>query len=615
MKKLLLTAFVCSLGASEASAQLTNFPVPPCPPGGNALGCGGRQVSSAPLSGGSCPANRWVGYWIGPGTMVNCPTDSPSPSGDWSVQPLFNGATNPVLRNFCLYRWASRTGAPPDISVLPNIATFRVERDCRIVDALLEPTPVAAVLLEDAYDAQVSQPTFLPETIPPAISTRVAIVDTTPDETVSGLPSGLAGTHGRAMADLIAHNSCMRDTSGDEIGCTAFLTSYQGLGQGGNANEGSHGYPTEVANAIYRAIRDWKVSPHLNLIINLSIGWSDNQRSAYGENMSVTSASAYLAIQHAACEGALVVAAAGNRGRMNGATGPMFPAAFEVSERLCPGPENGYAPIIHAIGAVDGADRFLSIQREDGIPRLVAPSKMISVGGSTVLTGTSLSAAGVAGIAAMVWNHIPTMDASQVTDRIMQNATPLAGVPDFDYPPAVWTISRVASCAAIGIAAPTIMPCSVHTAYDDASPDYTAVSSDLFPGYLQGPDTNIKYLQLPTTPIIGYPEGTSRPYTTSQPQKPTCPGCQLNFNELVGKIEVTASDSIERIDLRILPCQIGYCSQTSGTIELAISDLSQPFKVTIPGLAEAGGATGAVMEISGRNNEGAYVRMTDVAVK
>jgi hypothetical protein len=619
MKKLVLTAFICSSVSATASAQLSTFVVPPCPVGGNALGCGFRQTGTVDFK--KCPNNRWVGFWINDDVpMPNCPADSLSLSGNWRVKRLFSGPTAgpdampPLLARFCTYEWTSRFGAPPDVSVLPNAANFRLERDCRIASPLLEPNAAAAGILEAAYDRQFSQPAFLNWAVAPPIETRVAIIDTTPDETTSGLPSGAIGTHGRAMGELVHHNSCMRRANGTTIGCTAHIANYQGMGLSSDGNEGSHGYPSTVASAIRRAVADWKVSPQDNLIINLSLGWEDPIRSAYGSFMSVTAASAYVAIQYATCEGALVFASTGNQSRMGGAPGPMYPAAYEIGERLCAGFGTGYEPVIQAVGAVDGIDRKLDVQRENGTPRMVAPSMWVSVNGSSILTGTSLSAAGVSGLAAMIWSLQPWWPMNLVTDQIQMSSVSLGATPDFDLPPIPWTISRVRACHAIDGISTLNLPCVSPPAFTDQTPDHAAVVEAMYPGLIASEVNATTSLDYPTT-VINTPEATSSPFTLAQPDKPQCPTCLIDLDKFAGQFVIPSADVVTEVHLKIDPCDPTFCDPVFKSIKIELADYSAPFSVTIPGLADIGGADSAVVEIHGTGANGSFIRMSQVGIE
>jgi hypothetical protein len=80
-----------------------------------------------------------------------------------------------------------------------------------------------------------------------------------------------------------------------------------------------------------------------------------------------------------------------------------------------------YAPLVHSVGGVDGRDERLAITRPWGHPRLAAygmevtaPAKKVEKGYTEPLTGTSMSAAIVSGIAAGVWRARPTLTAAEV---------------------------------------------------------------------------------------------------------------------------------------------------------------------------------------------------------
>ena len=175
---------------------------------------------------------------------------------------------------------------------------------------------------------------------------------------------------------------------------------------------------TNLFRALDAALAEWESAPgRSHLIVNMSLGW--DPADTQGSGLKVKWMTQLLS--RAYCEGALVIAAAGNR---TGSEGAVFPAALESlappDAQQCGrlgyslvGSSGSYRPLIHAVGAVDQYDQRLVLARPHGQPRLAAYGMQVVVPGQTATgftipqTGTSMSAAVVSGIAAAVWGARP----------------------------------------------------------------------------------------------------------------------------------------------------------------------------------------------------------------
>lgn len=120
----------------------------------------------------------------------------------------------------------------------------------------------------------------------------------------------------------------------------------------------------------------------------------------------------------------LAVVAAGNFGW----SAPGWPAAHAAD----------YQGEVLAVGAVDGDGRLAVSSNAAGATKdryLVAPgADIVSLapdGGTAVMSGTSMAAAVVSGVGALVWGHWPYLKAREVGDILLQTATDL-GVPGVD---------------------------------------------------------------------------------------------------------------------------------------------------------------------------------------
>lgn len=281
-------------------------------------------------------------------------------------------------------------------------------------------------------------------------SVDIAVIDTAGTNVSAG-----KSDHGPLMASIV------RDLSG---GCLSFdarcmrtVRTYPGLPLSLNRNRvevrdpargGYYGTTLDVATAIIDAVDEEPQAERL--IINLSLAWFD------ANPIAATLNPVYVALQYAACNGALIVVAAGNRplNSCNDNTVPIYPAGWAGASRLgteacasfdsldLPGSDGGLedtllpelwagmagdqerAPLLYPISAVDREGAPLlnssnqtkwaayayravgSIQRLDST-RWLGP-----------MSGTSVSTAVVSGIAALVWSARPTLEPEGVMSII-----------------------------------------------------------------------------------------------------------------------------------------------------------------------------------------------------
>jgi hypothetical protein len=115
-----------------------------------------------------------------------------------------------------------------------------------------------------------------------------------------------------------------------------------------------------------------------------------------------------LALQKAHDKGVVLIAAAGNMGPKSP---PLYPAAD---------------PNVIAVTATDAKDQLLAQANQGGYVAVAAPGVDILEpapnGGYQVTTGTSVAAAHVSGIAALLLDHDPTLDAAAIRDILTSSA-------------------------------------------------------------------------------------------------------------------------------------------------------------------------------------------------
>lgn len=208
--------------------------------------------------------------------------------------------------------------------------------------------------------------------------------------------------------------------------------------------------------------------------------------------MSAGAAAVYGVLVYASCQGALVIASAGNdMGYAGAASGPILPAAWEkqaapsaedceawfgdiVRRPTVAAPATTYRPLVHAVGAVTEADVPIMVSRPGGMPRLAAPGARLlgfpatpmlagyapicdSTGRvcdrSRPMTGTSISAAVVTAAAALVWAQRPDLAPETVMQTIWEAGVDLGYPAEFsggDLGPGARNVHRVSLCRAVG---------------------------------------------------------------------------------------------------------------------------------------------------------------------
>lgn len=486
----------------------------------------GGSIESTTTLTAACPTTRWIGYITSP-TIVACPA---APAG-WTVAKLFTGGANagwaPELDRFCRYTWVGAgTPTAANIAALPAVSgatTQRLERDCRVVVQLGAPNASAGGRLASAHASALNLPTFGNAAVAPATRTRIAVIDNAPTEFVTGLPSGTG--HGLAVAALARRAGCM---GSGNLGCP-FVVNHRGLAEDG----GNFGYQSDVAIAIVQAMRRFRSdNTQTNLVINLSLGWDPSYGNAFGDSKRVSAYAVYVPLQVAACQDYLVVAAAGNRARVDQGTGPMLPAGWEGAPRVCQ-PTLNYAPLVHAIGGLTPDDEPMSLSRLVARPPLAAPASLATTvlgnGAYTdVLSGSSVAAASVAGIASLVWSLEPTLKPEQLMARLYDNAVPLGAQADFENP--IWSmdVRRVDACAAVAAVANGVNEpntCSPRAAGVAVLPSRASVMAAQVPGFgTMSPTPGLQIRSSGFVPQLA-PDVNFTPWAGPQPTKPPCPLC------------------------------------------------------------------------------------------
>jgi subtilase family protein len=450
---------------------LTDGGRPPCPIDG------GTCVEVSPISSldGACTNDRLLALFNNPDTT--CPS-LPVPGGTWDGSKLFaeSGAPAipPALQSYCLYEWDPPMPAnPANVAALASALAGSVsalEQDCFVVGPSGSSVGVTAgwSALRDGFHEQTG---WLPELPPGANGTtpakvRVAVVDTAPNYYAAGAPGDDRSGHGHAVGWIIREHACP-DTGGTCIGQVADRLAMPRLTVRTRdlLNGGYFGSEGETARGIHGAVHAWRAfkaagGNQPRLVINLSLGWDptwggDPNASS---GMPLGARAVYAAITHAVCQGALVIAAAGNDpGGPGVAAGPMYPGGWETQPAptaaqcamlegagygtggtyppLPPAGSNVYQPLVFAVSGVRANDRLLLNARPGGRARLVAPgAHAVATDGTDptdVLYGTSAAAAVVSATAADVWGYRPKLTGPEVMDLIRDAGQRLVPSADF----------------------------------------------------------------------------------------------------------------------------------------------------------------------------------------
>jgi thermitase len=168
-------------------------------------------------------------------------------------------------------------------------------------------------------------------------------------------------------------------------------------------SSGGSGTSWNAAQAITHAI---DVGKTISNRIVLSNSWGSSSSSSAVQD----------AMTYAYQNGALIIAAAGNSGSSN----PFYPAAY---------------PEVVSVSATDSNDNFASFSNYGNMIELSAPGVSIYStylnGGYTYMTGTSMAAPHVAGVAALVWSHFPSYSRDQVR-TVLENTADDLGQPGWD---------------------------------------------------------------------------------------------------------------------------------------------------------------------------------------
>lgn len=417
--------------------------------------CSDPRRESAPLD-ELCPASRQIAYLPSdPGADPSEPTPC---AETLEKDSLWTAESFADLRGFCRYTFKDPSANPEDhLDDLPKGA----QPDCRVTPQ----APIDAPLIPSYHQRFVEATHDVPDPDDYLSSTgqvRVAVIDTAPQRTAEA-----RSEHGPTVAAIVTElaDGCLFDPANQACSCSPCVETVLGLprlgdGSSDAAHGGYFGYQSDVAAGIVAALDGWGGPSDEQLILNLSVGWEPATDQVGGvERPSV--ALVRQAITVARCRGALVIAASGNQ-PVGSCVGDAMGPAYWVSENAPVSAELGVdcfaynQPLVYAATPVDWSRRNLFDFRPNSNAALAAAGFAgtgdLGDGLRRPMSGSSVAAATVSGIAALVWSAYPNMPGHALMEllyrsgdkRIHQGAQVRS---DLDAPPRDQKV--ITACAAL----------------------------------------------------------------------------------------------------------------------------------------------------------------------
>ena len=555
----------------------------------------GLSIDRPLLTRDGCAAWRFIG--LRTDVEVKCPEPTAIPGVTWRVRTLFkpdaSGTVPAALRPYCVYRAegaSARTldavsdaledlvddgslgGATASCAALRGVAESGVAEGRTSIEKILpaneawsqwhEHFLVHAEALREGPD----QPPFDPK----EKSIRLAVLDTQPVAAGGALVQVTNSHHGRSLIGLAKNLVCHPGAAGD-VRCAADIQPQLALHISqfnwqdesktifDTAMGGFYGTIDRLAEAVWDEVR---LIGDQKLILNLSVAWVGEHFGGLEETpeqMPEPVRALYDAMRIASCEGALMVAAAGNRlGGPVPENGPLLPAGWErrpapddaTCERLKTGSgatealkkvaDVSRSPLVYAVAGISGDGTRLANARPGSEPERVTYGDHVVVDttGQT-LTGSSVSAIVVSAAAAVAWSHDTDSTAHEIMERIWQAGRQLersAQVESSDGAPR--EVRRLGICTALSAIVggecqepPPYLPCYTQIGCVGEELDFKRLSR------IKRVDPFCGIQTIAFDPDVGKPEDPcpyrqyfgiqTRPWSGPQPQENPCSGCDI----------------------------------------------------------------------------------------
>lgn len=494
-----------------------------------------------------CPEGRRIGKMVAAGS---CPT-----APGWSKSKLFPAGSQAPLSLYCEYTWTGQ--GSPDVSAIPQDGDRDdwTQPDCMAVTTMAPSDAAEAAVkgsLNAAFWAAVDRPPSLPaRPNPNAPPVRVAIIDSWPSVSVAG-----TSKHGLVMAGIVDDLVCDLYP----VSCPVHIVPHLALNlidpeTIDEVNGGYYGFQSNLARKIEQAVSAAKdEQPLAKLVINLSVGWDryfQNYVELPSPKMRPAATAVKDALEYAVCNGALVIAAAGNTSFGPDATdGLIYPAAWAPETAACPGNPR----LVYPVSGLDARDHALYNARAEGITSLAAPGELATgtLPSTPVttgpLTGSSVSAAVTAAAAATVWMYLDGKTPAEVMGLLEAGAVPLSlNATACAGPSPCGLVRRLSLCGTALLLHPGL-PCTTHAEGTGVPAAWTpaqlsmveAMAGEEFPGpalihELEKPACSIPIFRRLTVnvpgpnacPIEQYANNVQMPITGPQPGTDPCGACAL----------------------------------------------------------------------------------------
>ncbi|MEM6794588.1 MAG: hypothetical protein AAF725_11455 [Acidobacteriota bacterium] len=381
---------------------------------------------------------QWIGVRLD--STVGCPSVLGTP---WQVSELFPGSSGAPLNTFCRYRYIG-SGLPdpgPVLALVPG-SLESVTADRMVVHGLGSLGGGLANHLASLFDRHAGR-IHLPVDSS-AARPRLSILDTSP--TTGMNPQALPdhSPHGRTLQRFAEHLLC---TSGPQA-CVADINSRLTLGYRNFSSEGP-GKRDAVQGGFYGTISDLALAiweevvlagkQDVRLVLNLSVGWDPIYGGLEIEpiDMPEDVRAVYHALLEAACSGAVVIAAAGNRTDQHRPhSGPLLPAAWaermDSSGACRASGGSSKRRLLYSVGGVQASGEPLANARPGSASRLAAYADHATVSSGVdgspelPLTGSSVAALVASATAAAVLHYRPSLGVEAVMDGLYYSGDSLS---------------------------------------------------------------------------------------------------------------------------------------------------------------------------------------------
>jgi hypothetical protein len=484
---------------------------------------------------------RWIG------TAATCK----APVG-WTAERLFHASQlPPALAGFCLYTWTPATPgtAPTSDQVRQLFAGSGAQGLTEDAPVLYPSADYSAeevaffAGLRSALHAQVGDASLLPS-MPASPVVRIAVIDSAPDAPAGLIRPG-ASRHGDTLAHLIEDLVCRPASGGRPGACAAEVTAELALpwlARGVAGQDGGYmGTLSDLARAIERAVSQWQSdritapsSTPARLLLNLSVGWEDTPQiadcsTAPLSGLAAPARAVRAILQQAAAQGALVIAAAGNDSAGPAPrTGLLCPGRYQA----VPQDNDPSHSLVVAVSGVDYQDHPLETARPRGITGIAG----LGLGGVAwapgdpvppQLVGSSVSAAVVSAVGALVWAARPNWLTSQVVAAVYSGGRDVGAADECPISIAQCRSHRVSVCGALQ-AAGAAPSCSPPAPRAWSCPVLPAETTALAAAFASVPFSADTLASSSTIPRYLAPTVQIDPSVFPQPISGTCPTCWVD---------------------------------------------------------------------------------------